>query len=147
MPVPSAAQIESLAKSALQSAGLEGEDASKLATALGDLLNQVLTQFTQMTQVLPGIPAAVDPISGSGATAGPGMLLPPPGGGPGAAQIEGLASTALQGAGLEGEYIPDLAAVLGDACEIGLTLFCAQVMVAPGIAVAGMVTSAPGSLM
>lgn len=147
MPVPTASQIEGLASSAIKSAGLEGEDAPKLATALGDLFAQVLDLFSSMTQVLPGIPAAVDPTSGSGSTAGPGMLLPPPAGGPGAAQIEALANAALRDAGLEGEYIPDLAKVLADTCEIGLTLFCAQVMVAPGIAVAGMVTSAPGSLM
>lgn len=147
MPVPSAAQIESLATSALQSAGLKGEDAPKLATAMGDLFNQVLTMFSSMTQVLPGIPAVVDPVSSAGSTVGPGMLLPPPAGGPGASQIEGLANTALRSAGLEGENIPDLAKVLGSSCEMGLTLFCAQVMVAPGIAIAGFVTSAPGRLM
>lgn len=147
MPAPSASQIESLGKSAVDSAGLKGEDAPKLATSMGELFAQVLDMFTKMTQVLPGIPAAVDPISTSGATVGPGMLLPPPAGGPGASQIEGLANAALRNAGLEGENIPDLAKVLASACEIGLTMFCAQVMVAPGIAVAGMVTSAPGRLM
>ncbi len=147
MPVPSASQIESLGKSAVQGAGLEGDDAPKLATAMGELFSQVLNMFSSMTQVLPGMPAVVDPVSSSGATAGPGMLLPPPAGGPGASQIEGLANSALRNAGLEGENIPDLAKALGSACEIGLTLFCAQVMVAPGIPVAGFVTSAPGRLM
>lgn len=147
MPVPTASQIEGIAKSAVQGAGLKGDDAPKLATAMGELFAQVLDMFSKMTMVLPGIPAVVDPISTSGATAGPGMLLPPPAGGPGASQIEGLANSALRNAGLEGENIPDLAKVLASACEIGLTMFCAQVMVAPGIAVAGMVTSAPGRLM
>src|SRR5690606_27124345 len=147
MPAPQAAAIESLAKSALQSAGLEGENIPELATAMADTFAQMLSMFASMTMVLPGIPAAVDPISTSGATVGPGMLLPPPAGGPGASQIEGLANAALRNAGLEGENIPDLAKVLASACEIGLTMFCAQVMVAPGIAVAGMVTSAPGRLM
>lgn len=147
MPVPTAAQIEGLATAAVKAAGLEGEDAPKLATAMADLFAQVFEMFSSMTQVLPGIPAVVDPITTSGATVGPGMLLPPPAGGPGAAQIESLANTALRDAGLEGESIPKLAKVLASACEIGLTLFCGQVMVAPGIAIAGMVTSAPGRLM
>jgi hypothetical protein len=147
MPAPQAAAIESLGKSALQSAGLEGEDAPKLATAMGDTFAQMLSMFASMTMVLPGIPAAVDPITGSGSTAGPGMLLPPPAGGPGASVIEPIALGALQGAGLKGENIPDLAKVLGQAGELGLTLLCAQAKVAPGIAVAGFVTAAPGRLM
>ncbi len=147
MPAPSAAQIESLAKSAVQSAGLKGEDAPKLAQAMADTFAQMLAMFASQTQVLPGIPAAADPITGSGSTAGPGMLLPPPAGGPGASQIESMAKGALQSAGLEGENIPELAQVLGQAGEIGLTMLCSQAMVAPGIAIAGFVTAAPGRLM
>lgn len=147
MPAPQKSALESLCKSAVQNAGLEGEDAPKLGAAMADFFAQALGMFAQMTQVLPGMPAAVDPISTSGATAGPGMLLPPPAGGPGASQLEGLASAALQNAGLEGEHIPKLAKVLAQATEIGLTMLCAQAQVAPGIAVAGMTTTAPGRLM
>jgi hypothetical protein len=147
MPAPSAAEIENLASSAVKSAGLEGEDAPRLAQAMADVFSQMLTMFASQTQVLPGIPAAVDPISTSGSTVGPGMLLPPPAGGPNASAIEGLAMAALQGAGLRGENIPDLAKALGQAGELGLTLFAAQAMVAPGIAIAGFVTTAPGRLM
>ena len=146
MPAPNAKQIENLASSALESAGLRGDDASSLASAMGDIFSQMLTMFAAQTQVLPGIPAAVSPNSGSGATVGPGMLLPPPAGGPGAAQLEPIATAALQGAGLKGENIPELAGVLADAGELGLSLLCAQVQVSPGISVAGFVTSAPGSL-
>lgn len=147
MPAPQKSALEGLCKSAVKDAGLEGEDAPKLGEAMAEFFAQALDMFAQMTQVLPGIPAAVDPISTSGATAGPGMMLPPPAGGPGASQLEGLASAALQNAGLEGENMPELAKVLSQAAEIGLTLLCAQAQVAPGIPVAGMVTSAPGRLM
>jgi hypothetical protein len=147
MPAPQAAQIENLARSALQSAGLEGENIGELATAMADTFAQMLSMFASMTMVLPGIPAAVHPISGTGSTVGPGMLLPPPSGGPGASVIEPIALAALQGAGLRGENIPELAQVLGDAGELGLTLLCAQAKVAPGIAVAGFATAAPGRLM
>jgi len=147
MPVPNASQIESLGKRAMQGAGLTGEDAPKLAKAMAELFNQVLTMFCSMTQVLPGMPAVVDPTSGSGSTTGPGLLLPPPAGGPAASQIEAIANSTLRDAGLEGEAIPALAKVLGSACEVGLSLFCAQVMVAPGITIAGFTTVAPGRLM
>ncbi len=147
MPAPSAAEIESLASSAVRNAGLEGEDAPKLAQAMADVFSQMLAMFASQTQVLPGIPAAVDLISGSGSTVGPGTLLPPPAGGPNASAIESLAMSALQGAGLWGENVPDLAKVLGQAGELGLTLLATQVMVAPGIAIAGFVTTAPGRLM
>jgi hypothetical protein len=146
MPAPSAAELENLARSAVQNAGLKGDDAPKLAQAMGDTFAQMLTMFLSQTQVLPGIPAAVDPTTGSGSTAGPGMLLGPPAGGPGASQLEPIASAALQSAGLSGENIPELAQVLADAGELGLTLLAAQAMVAPGIAIAGFVTAAPGRL-
>ena len=147
MPAPQAAAIENLAKSALKSAGLEGENIPELASAMADTFAQMLSMFASMTMVLPGIPAAAPPPAGSGSTVGPGMLLPPPAGGPGASVIEPIALAALQGAGLRGEKIPELAKVLGQAGELGLTLLCAQAKVAPGIAVAGFVTTAPGRLM
>jgi len=113
---------------------------------MADLLAQVLEIFAGQTMVLPGIPAAVDPTSGSGSTVGPGLLLPPPGGGPTAATIEPLALTALQSAGLRGDDIPKLAGALADTIELALVMFCGQAMVSPGISVAGFVTAAPGRL-
>jgi hypothetical protein len=147
MPAPQAQQLEPLARNAVSNAGLDGEDAPRLAKAMAGLFAEVLGQFANQTQVLPGIPAAVDPTTTTGSTVGPGMLLPPPGGGPNAAMIEPIALGKLRDAGLEGQNIPDLAKVLAQVCEIGLTLLCAQAMVAPGLAVAGMVTTAPGRLM
>jgi hypothetical protein len=145
MPTPTAAQIEGLATAALQAAGLRGEQAPGLAQAMAEVFAQALQLFAAQTQVLPGIPAAVAQ-SGSGSTTGPGRLLPPPAGGPGASQIEALAEAALQQAGLRGERIPDLAQVLGQVAETGLSLLCTQAMVAPGIPISGFSTSATGRL-
>lgn len=147
MPTPPAALLETLARQALDGAGLRGDDAPRLATALGQTFAQVLSLFASQTQVLPGIPAVVDPITTSGSTVGPGLLLPPPAGGPSAATIEPLALAQLRAAGLLGEHIPELAKVIGQTCEIGLSLLCAGVQVAPGLAVAGLVTVAPGRLI
>jgi hypothetical protein len=147
MPTPPAPLLETLARQAIDGAGLRGDDAPRLATALGQTFAQVLTMFATQTQVLPGIPAAVDPITTSGSTVGPGLLLPPPAGGPSGSAIESLALGQLRAAGLLGEHVPELAKVIGQTCEIGLSLLCASVQVAPGIAVAGLVTVAPGRLV
>lgn len=147
MPAPTADQIEGIAAAALQSRGLRGQDAPGLAKALAQTCGHSLALFLTQAQVLPGIPAAVDPLSGSGSTAGPGMLLPPPAGGPAAQQIEGLALAALQGEGIRGQNASDLARVMAGAMAQGISLFTAQVQVAPGIAVAGFLTTAPGTLL
>lgn len=147
MPTPTASALEGPAKDAVRSAGLEGDDAPALGEAMADVFAQALQLFATRTQVLPGIPAVVVPNTGAGSTTGPGMLLPPPAGGPSASEIEPLALAALQGTGLAGENLPELASVLADAIEAGLGLFCAGVTVAPGIAVAGFVTTAPGRLV
>ncbi len=136
-----------MATAALNSAGIQGEDAPGLAKALAQTTANALAMFLAQAMVLPGIPAAVDPISGSGSTAGPGMLMPPPAGGPGAGQIEPLATAALNAEGIQGENAGDLAKVIAGALAQGITMFTAQVQVAPGIAVAGFVTAAPGTLM
>jgi len=146
MPTPSSAALENMTKAAVKRAGLAGDDAPALGSALADLLAQVLQLFASQTMVLPGIPAAAPTPAGSGSTVGPGFLLAPPAGGPNAATIEPLALAALQGAGLRGENIPDLAGALADTLEAALGLFCAQVMVSPGIAIAGFVTTSPGRL-
>ncbi len=147
MPAPPAAAIESLARNAFQSAGLEGEHAADIAVAVAKTGAQALALFLAQAMVLPGIPAAIDPLSGSGSTAGPGKLLPPPAGGPIAPQLRGLALANLQAAGIQGEHAPALAAVIAGAYAQGLALFCASAMISPGIAVAGFVTTAPGRLM
>lgn len=146
MPAPPAAQIESLAQAALRGAGLEGADIPKLATAVGQTYGAALAMFLGQTMILPGIPAALDPISGSGATSGPGMLLPPPAGGPDAAQLEPQALANISGQGLVGENKDGLAKAVAEALGQGLTLFCSQRQIAPGIAIAGFVTVAPGTI-
>src|SRR5690349_3541236 len=109
MPAPTAQQLEGLALAALQGAGLRGEHIPDLAKALAQVTAQALSLFLGMAMVLPGAAAGVDPISGSGSVAAPGMLAPPPAGGPTAQQLEGVALAALQGQGLRGDNIPDLA--------------------------------------
>jgi hypothetical protein len=147
MPAPQASQIEPIAAGALQSAGIRGENASGLAKALAQTTADALTMFMAQAMVMPGIPAAVDPVTGSGSTAGPGMLMPPPVGGPIAPQLEGLAQAALMANGIKGQDALSLAKVIGGALAQAILLFTSQVQVAPGIAVAGFVTTSPGTLM
>ncbi len=147
MPAPTASQLEGVASGAMQAAGLKGENAPGIAKALAKTCGEAFSMFMSQAQVLPGIPAAAPPPAGSGSTVGPGMLLPIPAGGPSASQLEGIALSALNDEGIEGENAADLAKVMAASLEQGLTLFTAQVMVAPGIAIAGFTTTSPGSLM
>ncbi|WP_309897336.1 hypothetical protein [Archangium sp.] len=147
MPAPSASEIENLAKAALQSASLRGENAPDLAAALGQICGQAFTLFVSMAMVAPGIPAAAPPPPGAGSTAGPGTLLPPPAGGPSAAMIEPIAVGMLASNKINGEKQGALAKAIAQSIEQALTLFTTQVMVAPGMAIAGFTTTAPGSLV
>jgi hypothetical protein len=147
MPAPVAAQLEPLANAALTAAGIRGKNAPDLAKALADVTAQALSLFLAQAMVLPGIPAAAPPPPGSGSTVGPGRLLPPPAGGPDASMLEPLARAALAKVQLQGEGIPALAKVIAGALAQGLQLFTSQIMVAPGIPIAGFVTAAPGRLM
>lgn len=147
MPAPTAPQIAQLARAAFCDADLTGEHADDIATATADTCGRALAMFLAQAMVLPGIPAAIDPVSGSGSTSGPGKLLPPPAGGPVAAQLRGLALTDLHAAGIRGEDAPALAAVIAGAIAQGIALFCAGASISPGIAVAGFVTAAPGRLL
>ena len=146
MPAPSPSQIESPTKGFLSAAGLQGEDVPGLAAAIANTTGQALTMFLSQAMTMPGIPVAADPISGSGASAGPGRLMPPPAGGPGASQLEGLATAQCQAQGLRGEDADGLAKAIAGTVAQGIALFCAQSMVLPGIAVAGFVSAAPGLL-
>jgi hypothetical protein len=147
MPAPQAAQLESIAKGALTSAGIKGENAGDLAKALADVTAQALSMFLAQAMVMPGIPASAPPPALSGSTVGPGSLMPPPAGGPAAAQLEPLALAALMSNKIKGENAPDLAKVIAGALAQGIQLFTTQVKVAPGIAIAGLTTTAPGRLM
>lgn len=146
MPAPQSSEITSLAKSALQSKGLQGEHAPDLGEAIGDTCGAALQLFMAQAMIMPGIPASAPPPPGAGATAGPGMFMPPPAGGPGASTLEPLASGFLMARGIRGENAPDLAKVIAGAVAQGIALFTASVMAGPGIAIAGFVTSAPGTL-
>jgi hypothetical protein len=146
MPAPQSGQVKSPGDGFLQAAALLGEDISGLSQAIADTVGQALTLFLSMAMVLPGAPAAADPITGSGAVAGPGRLMPPPAGGPGASELEGLANGFLTAQGIRGEDAPDLAKVIAGTVAQAIQMFAGQTMVLPGIAVAGFVTAAPGML-
>ena len=49
--------------------------------------------------------------------------------------------------GIKGKDAPALAKVIGGALAQAILMFTTQVQVAPGIAVAGFVTTSPGTLM
>ncbi len=147
MPAPQASQIESIASGAMQSAGIRGENAPDLAKAVAQATADALSMFLNQAMVAPGIPAAAPPPPGSGSTAGPGTLMPPPAGGPIAPQLEGMAQSALSSNGIKGQDAPALAKVIAGALAQGIMMFTTQVKVAPGIAVAGFTTTSPGSLM
>ena len=146
MPSPTADQLAGFARSTLDSAGIRGRDAPGLARALAKTIAQALAMFLNQAQVLPGIPASAPPPANSGSTAGPGELLSPPAG-PTAAQLESLALADLKDEGIAGENAPDLAKVIAGSLAQAIELFTAQVQVAPGIAISGLVTSSPGSLI
>lgn len=147
MPAPTSAQLKPLANGFLQAAGLAGEDIPGLAQALADSAAQGLTALSSQAMVMPGIPAPVDPITGSGSTAGPGFLMPPPAGGPAAAQLEGPAQNFLKGQGIRGEDGPGLGKAIAATLAQGILLLTGQTMVMPGMAIAGFVSTSPGQLM
>lgn len=147
MPAPTSSLIENLAKAAMQSAGLKGENAPDLATAVGQCGGQALAMFASMAIVMPGIPAAAPPPALSGATVGPGNLMPPPAGGPGDAQIEPMVLGALSSHKINGEYKPKLAKAIAKTVAQAINLFTSMVKVAPGIAIAGGTSSSPGMLL
>ncbi len=146
MPAPTSSLIENMAKGALSGAGLQGKNIPDLAGAMGETIGQALNLFVSMAMVSPGIPAAADPITGSGSTVGPGMLMPPPAGGPDASQIEGIAKGMVSSKQLLGENAPGLAKALAQSTAQAILLFTSMVQVAPGIAIGGFVTAAPGML-
>lgn len=147
MPTPTSPEIQSIASSALASRSLRGSFIPNLARTVGQTYGQALLMFMAQAVVLPGIASAVDPITGSGSTCGPGMLLAPPAGAPSAQQIESLVMPFLLSEQLNGERKRDLAHVIAQALAEGLRLFTLVRQVGPGIAVSGFATSAPGRLI
>lgn len=69
MPAPSAAQLEPLVLGFVHAAGLRGEHAPELASAIAAALAEALAQLVQQAQVAPGI--ACSPA----ATVAPGRLM------------------------------------------------------------------------
>jgi len=129
---------------ALASAGLLGENASDLAAAIAKTLAKSLTMLVSTTMIQPGIAASAPPPAISGSTVGPGSMMASPG--PTAALIEGIAQVELASAGLRGERVGDLARVLAQVFVTAIKMFKSQLMIAPGIAIVGGITTAPGML-
>lgn len=143
MPAPLPPMITGLAIAALQARDIKGEGARPLATALGTGLGGALLAFLPMCMVSPGQPAALDPLTLSGATAGPGTLvgsLPKP-------LAIALASAALVANQLIGESTPKLGMAAGDCFSQALDLFVGQVKASPGAAIVSGVSTSPASLL
>ena len=134
------------ALSGLMNAGLDSAAASSLADVIVNLFADVLTQFVAQSQIMPGIIAAVDPISTNGQTIGPGLLMPPPAGGPHTEQIEALARAKLSAAGYEAETLESWVVVLTHSCVFGLLLLCTVVQMEKQVSVSGFVTSSTAKL-
>jgi hypothetical protein len=74
------------------------------------------------------------------------MFMPPPAGGPGAGASSRSPAASSWPTRSAARTPPKLAKVIAGAVAQGIALFTAMVMVAPGIAIAGFVTSSPGTL-
>lgn len=130
----------------MKSKGFAGENAPDLADVIADAIGQSLGLFLTQAKVMPGIPAVVAPPPAApvGSIVGPGSLMPPPAGGPGKGTIKPIVDGLFASMQFTGENISDLAEVISEAIAQGIMLFTSMVKVAPGIPVAGGVTSAPG---
>lgn len=144
MPAPTDSQIETHAASALKDAGIKGAAAQGMAKAMAKVTAHALSLLCAQANVLPGVPAAAPPPSGSGSTVGPGLLFMPV---PIGQQLIPIARAAFEEQGIKGEYMEALAKVLAAALEIACLLFTLQIQVAPGIPIAGFVTTGPGGLV
>ena len=144
MPAPNKNQLQPIVEGLFSSAGLLGENAPDLASVVAEAIATALAQYLSMTTVQPGIAAAVDPVSGAGATTGPGSLFAPP---TQSFALEPMISGLLQSNGIRGEAAGDLAKALAGTIGFGLEEFTNNVQVAPGIAIAGFATVAPGLLI
>ena len=145
MPPPTAAQILPSAMSQLQGK-LDDELAGPIARAMANLFGDALTMFAAQTQILPGVLAAVDPITTNGQTIAQGLLMPPSACGPTPVQTEELARAKLQAEGLSDETLEGWTRVLCQTCDPGLLLLSTKVTMEKNVNVAGMVTSKTAKL-
>lgn len=143
MPAPSKGQLSSMVEGLIQGAGLEGENAPDLADVVAESIATALTMFVSTAMVQPGIPGAVNPTTTSGATTGPGTLSTTLQ----ASQLEPIVSGLLSGKQIQGEAAEGLGKAIAGLIVHGIEQFTNKVKVAPGIAVAGAVTAAPGTLV
>lgn len=135
-PAPTASALQGFADGAL--APLQGEDIPKLSAAWSGGMAQGFNLFVVSVMVSPGIPVA------GMVTTAPGRFT---GAVPQAGALEPIFLGLLNGEGLSGENIPDLASVLAEVWAGALDAFSKQVMVSPGIACTPAATAAPGMLV
>ncbi|GBC61351.1 hypothetical protein DENIS_2311 [Desulfonema ishimotonii] len=149
MPAPAKAQILPFVQAAAANVGFTGEQMGDMNDVIADTVAQALSLFAAQAKVLPGIPAVVapPPAAPTGSTVGPGMFMPPPAGGPDKSVIKPIVEGLFAAKGFTGENISDLADVIAEGIAQGILLFTTSVKVAPGIPIAGAVTSAPGKLI
>lgn len=147
MPAPVKAQILPFVQAA--ASGFTGESMQDLSDVIADSVAQALSLFITQAKVLPGIPAVVAPPPAPpvGSTVGPGMLMPPPAGGPGKSTVKPIVDGLFAAKGFTGDNISDLADVIAEGIAQGILLFTSMVKVAPGIPIAGAVTAAPGTFI
>ena len=143
MPALTSAQIKPIVTAAFATRQFTGEKLDKLAEVIADSISQSLSIFIAQVKVIPGIPVAAPPPALSGSTVGPGNLMNPPS----KAQIKPVVAAGFTKVRFTGDNIDDLADVIADTIAQGLTMFTAQVKVAPGIPITGGVTTGPGMLM
>lgn len=145
MPPPLPPVILASALGALTGAQIQGAGAPPLARALGLGVGGALLLFAGVCVVEPGQAAVVVPppaAAGDGSTVAPGTLQ----GALAEPAVAALVLGCLKAEGLEGEKIPPLAKAVGQSVVATLDVFVQKVKVAPGAAIAGFTTVAPGLL-
>lgn len=147
MPAPTKAQIKPIIEGLFASKQWTGDKIGDLSDVIADSIAQSLSLFLVQGKVLPGIPAVVDIVTTAGSTTGPGNLMPPPAGGPDKGTIKPIIDGLFASKQFTGENMSDLADVIAEAIAQGIMMFTTMVKVAPGIPIAGGVTSAPGMFM
>ena len=143
MPVPTKSQLSGVVSGLFESAGLRGANAPDLAEVIAEAIANTLQQFLSLATVPPGIAGAVDPVSLSGATSGPGTISVSLS----AATLEPMVAGLLSGQNINGEASDGLAAAIAGTIAFAIEQFVSNVRVAPGIPIAGAVTVGPGTLI
>jgi hypothetical protein len=143
MPAPVKAQLKPIVVALFASKKFTGRNANDLADIIGDAIAQSLSIFVAQAKVAPGIPVVAPAPALSGSTVGTGNIIFQPQ----KAVFVHIVKSLFSAKKFTGKNINDLADIIGDAIAQSLSMFAAQVKVAPGIPIAGGVTTAAGLLV